>query len=173
MTPRKVALYLVGGSVLAAWLASAASVGQAPPTPAVPVPVQTSGTETLAQEVQAQAVRLRERLASAPAPQPRPRNPFAFAPAPRPPPRSVPAPAEPVPPPPVMTEPALSLIGMAEDRTPDGPLRTAIITAPGGELFMVRVGDHVSARYRVEAIGADAVELADLTTGAVRRLALR
>lgn len=173
MTPRKVAVYLAGGSVLAAWLASAASIGQPVPPPIVPPAVRTSGAESLAEDVQAQAIRLRERLARAPAPRTQPRNPFAFAPAPKP--ASPPAPpaAESVAPPSIPAEPALSLIGMAEDRTPDGPVRTAIVTGPAGELFMVRVGDQVSPRYRVRTIGADAVELTDLITGAVRRLALR
>jgi hypothetical protein len=38
---------------------------------------------------------------------------------------------------------------------------------------MVVVGDAVLGRYRVEAIGADAVELKETATGAVRRLARR
>jgi hypothetical protein len=38
---------------------------------------------------------------------------------------------------------------------------------------MVVAGETVGARYRVTAVGADAVELSDLVTGATRRLALR
>jgi hypothetical protein len=176
MTPKKVSLYLVGGSVLAAWLASAAGVDQSAAPPAVSVPVSTSGTETLAEEVQAQAVRLRERLAAAPAPHQPSRNPFAFAPTEVPrvrPVRPAPTTSPAEPPAAPIAEPSLALIGVAEDQSEKGTLRTAIISADSGELLMVRVGEFIGARYRVQAIGADAVELSDLVTGAVRRLALR
>jgi Tfp pilus assembly protein PilP len=162
--------------VLAAWLATA-GVPQPPPEPAAaPAPVQTSGTESLAQEVQAQAGRLRDRLAAAPAPQTPARNPFAFAPRQDTPARAARtslAPAAPPSAPAVLPEPGLELIGIAEDQSPQGPIRTAIISAEGGELLMVKVGEYLGARYRVQAIGPDVVELADLTTAAVRRLGLR
>jgi hypothetical protein len=174
MTPKKVAVYLGSATVLAAWLATAGVPEQQSPPATDPTPVQTSGTESLAQEVQAQAVRLRERLASAPAPQTPARNPFAFAPRPEPRARAArneapTAPAASM----VLPEPGLELVGMAEDQSPQGPVRTAIISAEGGELLMVKVGDFLGARYRVQAIGADTVELTDLTSGLVRRLALR
>jgi hypothetical protein len=175
MTPKKVALYLVGGSVLAAWLSAAAGVEYSA-QPNLPTPVRTSGSESIADEVQAQANRLRERLASAPAPTQPARNLFAFAPKPVPTPRSSrpAATTSPAAPPVVpVPEPALSLIGVAEDQVPNGPVRTAIISADGGELFMVRVGEGIGPRYRVNAIGADAVELSDLMTGAVRTLTLQ
>jgi hypothetical protein len=38
---------------------------------------------------------------------------------------------------------------------------------------MVKEGEILGGRYRVVAVGADAVELSDLVTGAVRRLGLR
>jgi hypothetical protein len=176
MTPTRAAAYLGTGVLLLAWLSSAAGVGEQPPgNPEAPRPVQTAGTETLASDVQAQAARLRERLASAPAPQQPLRNPFAFAPRPQPR-RSRPSTAvnsAPVPSVVLYPEPALSLIGVAEDGTPDEIVRTAIITAEDGELFMVTVGQSIGARYKVQAIGADVVELSDLINGSVRRLALR
>ena len=52
-------------------------------------------------------------------------------------------------------------------------VRTAVIVGPSDELFMVTEGQEVAGRYRVSAIGADAVELKDPATGAVRRLILR
>lgn len=174
MAPKKVAVYLGSATVLAAWLASAGVVEQTPQPAAAPTPVRTTGTETLAEEVQAQAGRLRERLAAAPAPQQPARNPFAFAPKPVLRPARTPAALSATPSPPVFPpEPALSLIGLAEDASPKGPIRTAIISAGADELFLVKVGDFIGARYRVDAIGADAVELFDLTTSSVRRLALR
>lgn len=176
MAPKKAAAYLGSATILAAWLATAGVPEQGSDQPAAPTPVQTAGTESLAEEVQAQAGRLRERLASAPAPQQPARNPFAFAPRPVPRPRTVRAAVAPgvsQPPPLGLPEPALALIGMAEDQSPTGPIRTAIISAEGDELLMVKVGDFLGARYRVQAIGNDVVELADLATGVVRRLALR
>jgi hypothetical protein len=65
------------------------------------------------------------------------------------------------------------LIGIAEDKADGGVVRTAMITGEAEDLFLVVRGDSVAGRYEVVAIGADAVELKDLTTGAIRRLALR
>lgn len=178
MTPRRAAAWIGGALLMAAWLASAAgSVWQTSDMPESPRPVETSGTESLAADVQAQAARLKERLATAPAPQQPSRNPFAFAP------RATPRPSreaaaierpvlEPVPEP-VLSEPPLALIGIAEDRVAEGVARTAIISAEPDELFMVRAGEILGGRYRVAAVGSDSVELTDLVTGALRRLALR
>jgi hypothetical protein len=167
MTPKRTAAYLGGASLLAAWLASAAGLGsRAQPPPETPQPVQTSGTETLAADVQAQAARLRERLASAPAPREPLRNPFEFAPRPEHARDAVPAPAVPA-------EPALALIGVAEDFTPDGPVRTAILGTAAGDVVIVKVGDSVAGVYRVQAVHADAVELAEVQGGGSRRLTLR
>jgi hypothetical protein len=176
MTAKRVAVYLVCATVLAAWLASAAGVMNRPEVPApTPAPVQTTGTETLAEEVQAQAGRLRERLASAPVPQRPTRNPFQFAPRVTAAPKRAAASALPpvVDTAPVLPEPPLSLVGIAEDAGEAGPVRTAIVTIEGGDTLLLRAGEFIGARYRVKAIGADAVELSDLTNGAVRRLVLR
>jgi hypothetical protein len=51
-------------------------------------------------------------------------------------------------------------------------MRTAFISG-GGQLFMVKEGDHVTARYTVAKISADVVELTDAIDNSVRRLALR
>ena len=175
MTVKRVAVYLVCATVLAAWLASAAGVMNQPEAPAqAPAPVQTTGTESLAEEVQAHAGRLRERLASAPVPQRPARNPFQFAPRVTAAPKRVVAPApaavETVP---ILPEPQLLLVGIAEDAAATGPVRTAILTVEGGDTLLLRAGEFIGARYRVKAIGADAVELSDLTNGTVRRLVLR
>ena len=174
MTPARAAVYLGCATVLGAWLASAAGLGQpsAYPSPE-PHPVQSTGTETLAEDVQAQAVRLREHLATAPTPQRPSRNPFAFAPRPAAPRAAAAAAVVPAPAPVVFPEPMLQLVGVAADQSAEGAVRTAIITAEGGEMFMVKAGDSIGARYKVESVGADAVELTDRTTGSIRRLALR
>jgi len=70
------------------------------------------------------------------------------------------------------SEPALKLIGVAEDTAAGGPIRTAIIAGPG-QLYVVREGDRVTPRYQVARVSADVVELNDLTDASVRRLALK
>jgi hypothetical protein len=144
--------------------------------PAPRRPVETDGTIALADEVHAQTDRLRSRLAVAPAPQEPFRNPFAFAARALPERRDSTArvdgetPAPSLGPP---IEPAIELIGVAESASPTGVVRTAIISALDGELFLVKEGETIAARYRVGPVAAGAVELNDLLTGAVRRLALR
>jgi hypothetical protein len=170
MSPTRAAAYLGGAVLFAGWFASAAGVTRhARIARALPAP-EVAPLDAIASDVQSQASRLRQRMAVAPAPQAPFRNPFAFAerqilPAARPR-REPPAPdPEPV----LPDEPALDLLGVAEE----GTTRTAIIGL-GDELLMVTVGQEVAGRYRVAAVGADGVvELKDLATGATRRLALR
>ena len=52
----------------------------------------------------------------------------------------------------------MTLIGLAADMSPDGPVRTAIILARG-DLHLARVGDVVTAGLRVATIADDRVEL--------------
>jgi len=66
----------------------------------------------------------------------------------------------------------LKLEGLAEDKGDEGPVRTAIISG-FGDIFLVKVGDSVTSRYRVAKISPDAVELTDLTNNTPLRLALR
>ena len=177
MTAKRAAGYSGGALLMLAWLSSAGGLmRQAADTPAPRRPAEAAGEVALADEVQAQAGRLKSRLAVAPAPQEPFRNPFAFAA------HAVPerraanvreagetAPPDPGPP----LEPAIELIGVAESESPKGVVRTAIISALDGELFLVKEGETIAARYRVGPVAAGAVELNDLLTGAVRRLALR
>lgn len=60
-------------------------------------------------------------------------------------------------PPPARRPPAYTLIGLAEDTGPDGPIRTAILSGGSGVIF-AKVGDQVG-EYRVTAIAADALQL--------------
>src|SRR5436189_178088 len=69
-------------------------------------------------------------------------------------------------------QPTLILMGVAEETTPAGPRRTAVI-GEGETIYMVGEGEAVGDRYRVKKIGADAVELEDVVSKAYRRLALR
>ena len=176
MAPARAAAYLGGTTLLVAWLASAAGVPrhQAGIRPERPSP-EVVRLDTLASDVQSQAARLRTRLAAAPAPQAPLRNPFTFAAREAP----VHRPGASVQPSsldqaaPAAPDLVLELAGVAEQKTDAGLKRTAMVTAPGDQLFMVTEGQELAGRYRVSAVGADAVELKDLVTGVTRRLALR
>ena len=165
----------LGAALLAAWLAAAA--GTRPVVwQAVPATVTSSEVPTgaVAEDIQAQAERLRERVGTAPVPQRPSRNPFEFAgrasnaPTTAPPASRAVSSAELQP----VARPALALIGIAEDQTPEGLDRTAVISGMG-QLFLVGEDEAVTTRFRVVALEAAAVELRDLSTGKVFRLALK
>jgi len=171
MNFKRTATSVVVGAVLIAWLAGAATSKRAIPLPIIPPPqaIDARGVE-LTKEI----ARLRDRLRpTTPPAEPR-RNLFTFR-ATTPlaahdarstPSATIEAPA------PRISEPALKLAGIAEDDGADGPDRTAIISGDG-QLFMVKVGDPVAGRYRVARISSDAVELADVNAGVVRRLVMK
>jgi hypothetical protein len=181
MTITRAAAIVTGGALLVAWFAVA---GSAPEQDAAPVrdraqSTATSGPGSLAAEVEQQAVRLRERLAQAPLPDVQPRNPFSFAPA-RAPRRLASAPSGTVQAatvtseaPPVAPPPPLALMGIAEEPSFEGTHRTAVIGGANDAVYIVMEGQTFAERYKVTAIGADAVELQDTVTGGLRRLALR
>jgi hypothetical protein len=174
MNLKRTATIAVVGGALLAWLAGAATSNHeiAPPPITRIAPIEMRGAE-LANEV----ARLHERLRPTATPRQPARNLFAFhavaAPA-IPPPLALPAPraalTEAAPPQPA--QPSLKLAGIAEDAGPDGPVRLAFI-AGDGQLFMVKEGDAVTARYHVVKISADVVELIDESDHTTRRLALR
>jgi hypothetical protein len=66
----------------------------------------------------------------------------------------------------------MKLIGLAEEQGPDGPMRTAILTA-FGELLLVKEGETVARRYRVAKISGEAVELVDVSDDTALRLTLK
>jgi hypothetical protein len=176
MKGSRLAAWIVCAAVGGAWLASAAGVSRSPRIPPVSRPANDVRLDALAADVQAQTGRLRDRLSQAPAPTGPERNPFSFAA------RRLPARAANIDAPtvavttvaaPEILEPALTLIGIAETRTPDGIARTAMITGGRDDLMMVTVGQRLLSRYDVVAVGADAVELKDLETGLARRLVLK
>jgi hypothetical protein len=123
------------------------------------------------------STRLRNRQRESPAPREGGRNPFEYARVTAPPAAAVPAPppADTIaPPPPSAPPPPLfTLSGIADKTGEDGKVvRTAVISGLG-QLFFAKAGDNVTPRYTVSAIGADAVELRDATTGETVRLALQ
>jgi len=177
MSARRTAVYGVAGALLVAYLAAANMPSQSDqPRDREPRPAATAGTESVAAAVSAQAEKLHSRMSQAPAPNPNSRNPFAFGAVPRAvpiPERTVHAavvdPAVEMPPP----LPVLTLMGIAEETSPAGPRRTAVIGGVGDTLYMVTEGQAVGDRYKVTKIGADAVELEDVVSHAYRRIALR
>jgi hypothetical protein len=176
MNPRRAALYAGGGAMLVAWLAAANTSTRSDPPPRVTAGRTPDRVDDVAARVREEGERLRTRLTHAPAPVVNARNPFSFAAAPS----SSRASAHPLPPvsesdaapilPPSLP---LTLMGIAEDPSPAGPKRTAILGGTAGDIYMVTVGQTIAARYSVTAIGADAIELKDLATGGLRRLALQ
>ena len=174
MTGIRAAAYL-GSAALMAWLASASSVTRLSEPPRIPK--SSADGEVLgaiASDVQSQAVKLRHRLAMAPAPQAPIRNPFEFgshliekrhARA------HVEAAA-------VDRRPRRRPDGagvdrMAEQKTPAGLIRTAMIGQLDGQFVMAIEGQEVAGRYQVVAIGADSVELKDVVSGSLRRLVMK
>jgi hypothetical protein len=175
MHVKRTAGIVLGGGAVAAWLAGAATSNRALPDPVLPMraPVDARGAD-LSNEI----ARLRARLRPAATPHAPGRNPFAFR-AEALPRQEISAPARS----PAFVEaapavhpdaPALpKLSGIAEDVTPDaGVVRTAFISA-GGQLFMVDEGQELMARYRVQKITADAVELIDLTDNSTQRIVMK
>jgi hypothetical protein len=171
---------LVGLPLAAAalWMVSTTTTG-APPAPAEHAPA--AAAETAANpwfDLERQRARL-EQLTAAPAVSPS-RNPFRFgAPPPRPSQPPVPGRSDDERPAlsgrplaPVEAPVPVRLVGVAGRRTPDGPSRSAILSGLG-QVFVAGAGDLVAGRYRVTAVGEDAAELRDETTGQIVRLALR
>ena len=172
MNAKQTATIVVVGGALLAWLAGAATSNRAiEPAPVLTLPAIDSNGAALEKEI----ARLHERLRPTSTPSQSNRNLFSFRSAPV---RAAQAPS--VPPAPALVEapplpaplPPLRLVGIAEDPAADGPARTAIV-AGDGQLFTVKEGENITARYRVARISADVVELVDLTDNSMRRLALR
>jgi hypothetical protein len=179
MTLRRATLYIGGGTLLVAWFSSAASMslGRNPRRPSTADRDSSPRADVLAVSVQTQARRLAQRLATAPTPQQPTRNPFAFGALPavrRVSPARMAAPEpEPAPLAPAIVEPALVLVGLAERRTEDGVIPSAVISTDGQDLIMAEVGTVLLGQYTVTSIGNDAVELSETSTGRSRRLSLQ
>jgi hypothetical protein len=174
MNMKRMAAIVVAGAALAAWLTAAATSGNRDVETRVverAAPINARA-DALAGEI----ARLHERLRPAATPRQPGRNLFQFTAA-----RARPAPAAVAPPPPAeparlvpvaSPPPPFKLIGIAEDTGPDGPVRTAIVSAPG-QLYLAKEGQSVTPRYRVAKISADVVEFTDEGDNSVLRLALR
>ncbi len=172
MNWKRTATFGVVGGALAAWLAGAATSNRhvVDTTIATPTPVELRGAE-LAEEI----ARLRERLHPVVAPQHPARNLFQFSS------RGAASSSRVDPPALALSEvpaqrapaaPPLTLVGLAEDPGPDGPIRTAIISGLG-QLFFVKEGDSIAGRFRVQQLSGEVAELTDLADSTIHRLALK
>jgi hypothetical protein len=160
------------GGAFAVWLAGATTSNPRvlDTTIAKPTQVELSGAE-LADEM----ARFRERLHPVIEPQRPARNLFQFSSRAAAPPSRV-DPREPaisgLPEQRAPAAPPLTLVGIAEDPGPDGPIRTAIISGLG-QLFFVKEGDSIAERFRVQHLSGQGAELSDLADSTIFRLALK
>jgi hypothetical protein len=170
MHVKRTATLVVVGLPVTAWLYAAVTSAprRVPATGIERVSPIEARTEALAAEI----ARLHERLRPDATPRQPGRNLFAFTARTAPMPMPRPALSEAVVQAPVAVPPPFKLIGVAEDAGPEGPVRTAIVSAPG-QMFLVREGDSIAERFRVVRISADVVELTDAIDGSALRLALR
>ncbi len=170
---RALAIAAVCGALAALLSSAATSFTGTRRVPAAPLP-KRGEVEATGAELASEIARLRDRLHPTVAPQRPARDLFAFSVAPA---------ARVVAPPPPVVEPAstaperpavlsIQLVGIAEDAGADGPVRTAILSG-SGELFVVKEGDAVTARYRVEAITSDGADLRGIDDGRVLHLDLK
>jgi hypothetical protein len=172
MNYKRTAKIALAVAAVAAWLAAAVTTGPRPSAdPSAPKGVALDQHSAgLAKEI----ATLHQRLTPAAAVREPKRNLFSFGQ-----PKRIPAPhvesSRPA-----LSEanaaafapPPLKLTGIAEDVRPEGTVRTAVISGLG-QLFLVKEGENIGARYRVAKISSEVVEIADLNGGPILRLALK
>ena len=170
MNLKRTVLLGVGCGAIAVWIAGAATSGSRPIAP--PAVGRNRVAEASSAALASEISRLHERLRPTEVPI-QSRDLFRYAP------RGTKSPAAPVPQPPPTLAPTpavlaapLKLVGIAEDASQAGVVRTAILSGYG-DLFLVKQGEAVTLRYRVSNILSDGVELVDLTDQTTLRLAIR
>ena len=169
-----------GATALATWMAAAppvAAPGQVvpavriAPAPAVGAVPELAAAPDLADEAERLARRLEAQQAySEPA-----RDPFRFKvvdAAPKLRSASAPVAAAPVTPPPAVAAPPYVLVGIAEEKSGDATVRTAVVGG-AGEVWLLKAGERVEGKFEVRAVDADAVELIRVDTGTALRLSFR
>jgi hypothetical protein len=170
MNARRTVWFGAASVAVATWLAASTS---GPPQPASSVqPSRTPPIDRYTDTLHLEADRLHARLAPTATPTLR-RDLFRFS-GER---RAAVAPARAAGPDtaaPIVAEaaPPLKLIGIAEDAGPDGPVRTAVVSGLG-DVFLVKPGDMIAGRYRVQAVSHEAVQLIESATDVETTLALR
>lgn len=169
MNVRRTVWFGAASVAVATWLA-ASTAGPTQPAasaqPSRPAPIDRY-TDTLRHEVD----RLHARIAPSATPALR-RDLFRYAPQRRASAGRAPA-FEPAATPVVApAAPPLKLIGIAEDTGPDGTVRTAIVSG-FGDVFLVKPGDIIADRYRVQTVSPEAVLVIESATSVETTLALR
>jgi hypothetical protein len=172
MNVRRVVWFGLAVLAVATWLASASTSGVrssiAPPTQREPDPLDRSSAA-----LQSEMTRLHDRVGPTATPT-KSRDLFHF---------NVRAMRRPVAAAPQRTDgalpveaaaprPVLKLIGIAEDESENGSIRTAIVSGLG-DLFLVKTGETIAGQYHVDQISADAVQITDTRTSALTTLVLR
>jgi hypothetical protein len=168
---------VLGGAVLLlALLAGFATLSSSQPrSDGLPRRQEIRSPDPVVGELAVETERLRQALSRAPQAPPVPvRNPFAAG---NPPAAPCPAPL-PAPPPmaPIVVEapaPDLSLIGVAEDDERGTLVRTAIVSGLGNDVFLVKQGDAIGSRYRVDRVQPEGADIVDLSSGKSFTLTLR
>ncbi|MEQ1909389.1 MAG: hypothetical protein ABMA15_11230 [Vicinamibacterales bacterium] len=172
MNIRRIAWLGVTSIAVASWFSAASTPDLRTPSLVERAP-STRELDRSAATMQSEVARLQDRIAPTATPS-HARDLFRFAgraPHPatgapqRPAAQDTEAPAETPP------KPTLQLIGVAEDESADGMVRTAIV-AGLGDLFLVKPGDVVAGQYLVERVTSDAVQLTDTSTSASTTLTL-
>lgn len=171
---KRTATIVVVGGACVAWLAAAATSGRR--VQAIRPVDERTASDNRTSVVAAHVARLHDRLTPLVEPTQAKRNLFEFGggrsrPG-RPAAAEVSIGATVAPATTVAAAPPWKLAGIAEDAAASGPVRTAIISGMG-QLFLVREGEPVTARYRVSRIATDVVELVDVGSGSTVRLALK
>lgn len=169
MHVRRVVWFGVSALAIATWFAAASTSGVRQPIvsiePAKPSPLDRSSAV-----LQSEISRLHERIGPSVTPT-RSRDLFRFNV------RAVRRPVVAAAPPAVVEapiaapRPTLKLIGIAEDTTDTGTVRTAIVSGLG-DLFLVKPGDTIAGQYKIDQVSADAVQLIDTSTSASTTLVL-
>lgn len=175
MQIRRIVWFGLASIAVATWLTAASAPDVRPPAaPLVPEP--PARLDTSSATLQAEITRLHARIGPTAVPEGR-RDLFRFsARAPRPTRQAVRRPVDAVPeaapmPAVIPAVPPLALIGVAEDASPDGPVRTAIVSGLG-DVFLVKPGESISGRFRVAAVSPASVDIVDITTSVQTTLTL-
>jgi len=169
---KRIAIIVLGGGAVAAWFAGAATSNRPLPDPA---PLARASVDLRGEALAKEIARLQERLKPTSTPRTPGRNLFTYRAAAAPivaPPSELRAAIVDAPPS-APALPALKLSGLSEDPGDGAPLRQAFITGDANQLYIVKVGEAVTARYKVVAISASGVDLVDLTDNSTRHLSLR
>ena len=174
MSPLRIATLVGAGALVAAWLTAATTTRQVERggLPPQPQPIRSAEKSSpLALDLAAEVDRLRQRLDEAPVPRENVRSPFKFGMTPPSVPTAQAAVSTPPPAVSASSKLAVTLVGIAENRTAEGPDRIAILSSMG-EVVLVRTGDLVGGRLIVDEVLPDAVDLSDPKTSTVYRLRL-